>query len=171
MTSTDSESASPWCEAIAISVPAASGPTCKRCHQPFKPRRGGGSKQRFCSSDCRTAHNNSQRIKRINETLEHINETPQRVSETLDTLKTSTAAVPTPPPAPKAPDFDWRDDPDIVIPSQDAIACYYNDRGAIVIRQQAAQNLPQYVLRVDSSGDIYAEGVDELLYGRLSNVL
>jgi hypothetical protein len=45
--------------------------------------------------------------------------------------------VPTPPPAPKAPDFDWRDDPDIVIPSQDAIACYYNDRGAIVIRQQA----------------------------------
>jgi arsenite oxidase small subunit len=36
---------------------------------------------------------------------------------------------------------------------------------------QATQNLPQYVLRVDSNGDIYAEGVDELLYGRLSNVL
>lgn len=36
---------------------------------------------------------------------------------------------------------------------------------------QATQNLPQYVLRVDASGDIYAEGVDELLYGRLSNVL
>jgi arsenite oxidase small subunit len=35
----------------------------------------------------------------------------------------------------------------------------------------ATQNLPQYVLRVDSNGDIYAEGVDELLYGRLSNVL
>jgi arsenite oxidase small subunit len=35
----------------------------------------------------------------------------------------------------------------------------------------ATQNLPQYALRVDSSGDIYAEGVDELLYGRLSNVL
>ena len=29
----------------------------------------------------------------------------------------------------------------------------------------------QYVLRIDSNGDIYAEGVDELLYGRLSNVL
>lgn len=35
----------------------------------------------------------------------------------------------------------------------------------------ATQNLPQYVLRVDDQGDIYAEGVDELLYGRLSNVL
>jgi arsenite oxidase small subunit len=36
---------------------------------------------------------------------------------------------------------------------------------------QATQNLPQYVLRIDDKGDIYAEGVDELLYGRLSNVL
>jgi arsenite oxidase small subunit len=36
---------------------------------------------------------------------------------------------------------------------------------------QATQNLPQYALRVDGKGDIYAEGVDELLYGRLSNVL
>jgi arsenite oxidase small subunit len=36
---------------------------------------------------------------------------------------------------------------------------------------QATQNLPQYMLRVDDKGDIYAEGLDELLYGRLSNVL
>ena len=36
---------------------------------------------------------------------------------------------------------------------------------------QATQNLPQYVLRIGSGGDIYAEGIDELLYGRLSNVL
>ena len=35
----------------------------------------------------------------------------------------------------------------------------------------ATQNLPQYTLRVDDQGDIHAEGVDELLYGRLSNVL
>lgn len=35
----------------------------------------------------------------------------------------------------------------------------------------ATQNLPQYTLRIDDNGDIYAEGVDELLYGRLSNVL
>jgi arsenite oxidase small subunit len=35
----------------------------------------------------------------------------------------------------------------------------------------ATQNLPQFQLRVDDQGDIYAEGVDELIYGRLSNVL
>jgi arsenite oxidase small subunit len=36
---------------------------------------------------------------------------------------------------------------------------------------QATQNLQQYMLRVDDKGDIYADGIDELLYGRLSNVL
>lgn len=35
----------------------------------------------------------------------------------------------------------------------------------------ATQNLPQFELRVDDQGDIFAEGVDELIYGRLSNVL
>lgn len=45
------------------------------------------------------------------------------------------------------------------------------EAGGQQIWGQATQNLPQYVLRVDGKGDVYAEGVDELLYGRLSNVL
>ena len=45
------------------------------------------------------------------------------------------------------------------------------ESGGQQIWGQATQNLPQYVLRIDDNGDIYAEGVDELLYGRLSNVL
>lgn len=45
------------------------------------------------------------------------------------------------------------------------------EAGGQQIWGQATQNLPQYALRVDDKGDIYAEGVDELLYGRLSNVL
>jgi arsenite oxidase small subunit len=45
------------------------------------------------------------------------------------------------------------------------------EKGGQQIWGQATQNLPQYVLRVDDKGDVYAEGVDELLYGRLSNVL
>jgi arsenite oxidase small subunit len=45
------------------------------------------------------------------------------------------------------------------------------EKGGQQIWGQATQNLPQYMLRVDDKGDIYAEGVDELLYGRLSNVL
>ncbi len=45
------------------------------------------------------------------------------------------------------------------------------EAGGQQIWGQATQNLPQYLLRVDDKGDIYAEGVHELLYGRLSNVL
>jgi arsenite oxidase small subunit len=39
------------------------------------------------------------------------------------------------------------------------------EAGGQQIWGQAMQNLPQYVLRVDAGGDIYAEGLDELLYG------
>ena len=35
----------------------------------------------------------------------------------------------------------------------------------------ATQNLPQFTLRVDDKGDIYAEGVSDLIFGRPSNVL
>jgi arsenite oxidase small subunit len=45
------------------------------------------------------------------------------------------------------------------------------EKGGQQVWGQATQNLPQYTLRVDDKGDIYAEGLDELLYGRLSNVL
>ena len=45
------------------------------------------------------------------------------------------------------------------------------EKGGLQIWGQATQNLPQFILRVDDQGDIYAEGVDELIYGRLSNVL
>jgi arsenite oxidase small subunit len=45
------------------------------------------------------------------------------------------------------------------------------EAGGQQIWGQATENLPQYILRVDDKGDIFAEGVDELLYGRLSNVL
>jgi len=45
------------------------------------------------------------------------------------------------------------------------------EKGGQQIWGQATQNLPQYALRVDDKGDIYAEGLDELLYGRLSNVI
>jgi arsenite oxidase small subunit len=36
---------------------------------------------------------------------------------------------------------------------------------------QATQNLPQFALSVDGKGDIHAVAVDELIYGRISNVL
>jgi arsenite oxidase small subunit len=45
------------------------------------------------------------------------------------------------------------------------------EKGGLQIIGQATQNLPQFTLRIASNGDIFAEGVDELIYGRLSNVL
>ena len=45
------------------------------------------------------------------------------------------------------------------------------ETGGQQIWGHATQNLPQFALRVDDKGDIYADGVDELIYGRLSNVL
>ena len=35
----------------------------------------------------------------------------------------------------------------------------------------ASQNLPQFTLRVDDNGDIFAEGASDLIFGRPSNVL
>jgi arsenite oxidase small subunit len=48
---------------------------------------------------------------------------------------------------------------------------YDCEAGGQQVWGHATQNLPQFTLRVDDKGDIFAEGVDELIYGRLSNVL
>ena len=45
------------------------------------------------------------------------------------------------------------------------------EKGGLQIFGHATQNLPQFRLIVDSNGDIFAVAVDELIYGRLSNVL
>jgi len=45
------------------------------------------------------------------------------------------------------------------------------EKGGLEIWGQGTQNLSQFKLRVDKSGDIHAIAVDELIYGRLSNVL
>jgi arsenite oxidase small subunit len=62
-------------------------------------------------------------------------------------------------------------------PSDQTLTCpgHYSrfdcEKGGQQVWGHATQNLPQYRLRVDAAGDIYAESVDELLYGRVSNVL
>jgi arsenite oxidase small subunit len=45
------------------------------------------------------------------------------------------------------------------------------EKGGQQIWGHATQNLPQFRLRVAANGDIFAEGADELIYGRLSNTL
>jgi hypothetical protein len=121
----------PWCDPDAITILAVVTPaaTCEQCDQPFQPRARGGSKQRFCSTKCRTAFHNSQRV----------NETPQRISETAETLETPRTIAPVP--APKVQDdpnkFDWlRDHELVVVRQQSAIAVYTNGNDDVVIRQE-----------------------------------
>jgi arsenite oxidase small subunit len=45
------------------------------------------------------------------------------------------------------------------------------ERGGQQIWGQATQNLPQFKLAIDREGNIFATGVDELIYGRHTNVL
>ena len=45
------------------------------------------------------------------------------------------------------------------------------EKGGLQIFGHATQNLPQFRLAIDQQGDIFAVAVDELIYGRLSNVL
>lgn len=45
------------------------------------------------------------------------------------------------------------------------------EAGGQQIWGHATQNLPQFTLRVDAKGDIYAEGASDLIFGRPTNVL
>jgi arsenite oxidase small subunit len=45
------------------------------------------------------------------------------------------------------------------------------EKGGQQIWGHGTQNLAQFRLRADANGDILAEGVDELIYGRLSNTI
>ncbi|RMD46970.1 MAG: arsenate reductase (azurin) small subunit [Alphaproteobacteria bacterium] len=45
------------------------------------------------------------------------------------------------------------------------------EAGGQQIWGHATENLPQFILRVDDKGDIYAEGCTDLIFGRPSNVM
>jgi arsenite oxidase small subunit len=45
------------------------------------------------------------------------------------------------------------------------------EKGGMEIWGHATENLAQFKLRVDARGNIFADGVDELIYGRISNIL
>lgn len=45
------------------------------------------------------------------------------------------------------------------------------EAGGQMIWGHATENVPQFILRVDEKGDIYAEGCTDLIYGRMSNVM
>ena len=117
-------------------------PLCEHCNRPFARREGnGGSPQRFCSSECRTAfHSGSRSARQRSPACDAATEAPST----------------SPPEAPKATqeaaeaqiasilesrsrreDFDWFTDESIVLEEQLPVAIYFNKRNHLVIRQRA----------------------------------
>ena len=45
------------------------------------------------------------------------------------------------------------------------------EAGGQLVWGHATQNLPQFTLRIDGKGEIYAEGVSDLIFGRPANVI
>jgi hypothetical protein len=155
MISSDLESASPWGAELArepsraldsIAVVTLT-PTCEHCQQPFQPRssNSGGLPQRFCSSTCRKASNNSKRRSQrltdvglnSNENFEHLNRSTTPHCETLLQL-TNNSPTTHEALAPKDDDrFDWTHDGTAMLEEQRQVAIYIGERGHLVIRQRA----------------------------------
>lgn len=98
-------------------------PRCDHCGEPFTPRKGsGGRPQRFCSNDCKVAF--------------HAEDQRSQCSPTYS-AETTLAAFRQPPTSePTSDDFRSLSDDAVIIPEQQAIACYFNPAGDLVIRQE-----------------------------------
>jgi hypothetical protein len=131
---------------------------CEHCGESFEPRkRSGGKPQRFCSTACRkAAHANVSNVPKIpgahvgEDIGKDVGKTPNVGQSVIADLvragapaelvgRVANAFVPAPAPAPKAEDdceeFCWNDE-DTVVPSQPAIAVYFNKYQDVVIRQE-----------------------------------
>jgi hypothetical protein len=99
---------------------------CPQCAKPFTARSGsGGSKQKFCSTDCRLGFHNKPSVAQRSPACDAA--TPL-VAVTQPAEKDAPAAAPN--------DFDWGNDEDIVLREQQSIAIYRNMHGGLVIRQE-----------------------------------
>jgi hypothetical protein len=98
---------------------------CEQCGQPLKSRKhGGGSPQRFCSQECRTAWHSAQRNPAC--TLESaIVDPPPKKPQTDSPAATPEASE----------DFDWSNTNSVVLEQQPRTAVYWNPVGQLVIRQ------------------------------------
>jgi hypothetical protein len=96
---------------------------CPQCAKPFTARSGsGGSKQKFCSADCRLGFHNNPSVAQRSPALNAATPLVQPAE------KDAPAATPK--------DFDWGNDEDIVLREQQSIAIYRNMHGGLVIRQE-----------------------------------
>jgi len=101
---------------------------CEHCGQPLTERsKSGGRQKRFCNEHCRTKFHNSQRVKRVSETVAHKSET---FHETVAHNDTKPDTKP-----PEDDNFDWLACEFVVHQPKRPIAIYFNNDGDLVIRQ------------------------------------
>jgi hypothetical protein len=149
---------------------------CQRCHQTFEPRKGSGGKaQKFCSTACRKAfHANTPpnvydaAIVGENVGKDVGKNTPKNVGKDVGKHngpdfefvgRTADTCVPESPKDQDSKEFSWSEEIPVV-PSQPAIAVYFNPNNDVVIRQEAPypdddqwvyirrENLPRLIRRL-----------------------
>jgi hypothetical protein len=116
-------------------------PLCEHCNGPFARREGnGGSPQRFCSSECRTAfHSGSRSVRQRSPACDAATEaaaTPiaEPTKATQEAAEAKLAAILA---KQEEERFDWIADDSVIVEKQLPIAIYLNRRNHIVIRQEA----------------------------------
>jgi hypothetical protein len=116
-------------------------PLCEHCNRPFARREGnGGSPQRFCSSECRTAfHSGSRSVRQRSPACDAATEaaaTPiaEPTKATQEAAEAKLAAIQA---KYEEERFDWFTDDSVIVERQLPIAIYINKRNHIVIRQEA----------------------------------
>jgi hypothetical protein len=104
---------------------------CQRCCRPFEPRKGNGGKgQKFCSTACRKAfHANPNAIPNVND-VPNVGGKDVGKSPNVGAQSQTVALG-----VPDDDEFRWRDEI-TVVPSQPAIAVYFNPYDDVVIRQE-----------------------------------
>jgi hypothetical protein len=118
--------------------PDSNSRTCEQCGVEFSPRAGsGGAPQRFCSPQCRSAF--------------HSDAGPNAQRSPTCSAQTTLPAVTQPAekgkPASEGTDFNWnRDDDSVVLRHQPETAVYFNQHGALVIRQHGWPDDDSYVV-------------------------
>ena len=114
-------------------------PTCEQCGKAFAKRQAsGGSPQRFCSTECRTAfHSVNRSVPQRSPACDAATEPP--ATPIADPVKVATEACEAQIAAllekEREDQFDWFEE-DLVLEEQRPVAVYFNKRNHLVIRQE-----------------------------------
>jgi hypothetical protein len=125
---------------------------CEQCGKPFERRKhGGGSPQRFCSQDCRSAfHSDAQRGERS-------------PACTLEAAVIDPAPEKSPEDAPEGnSEFDWNDTESVVLHEQPRTAVYWNTDGQLIIRQYNWPDDDSVILIASNSIDEFIDKLTDL---------